>query len=279
MPLSMTPTALATPTPPVSTSLKFTGSDRFLRELRQRVDTYFETTGRHRRDCPSMYFKTATILVWFFGAYFLLLFAVHSWWLVLPLAIILGLGLAAIGFNIQHDGGHQGYSEKRWINKMMALTLDLMGGSSYLWDWKHNTIHHTYTNITGVDDDIDLGFLARLSPHQPRFWFHRLQGVYLWGLYGFLAIKWHLFDDFYQLAVGRIGVVLRGGRAAAEEAVGSEDGAGVAAAEVDAEKEPEGCCGDGQEGAHEMLRGGVAAGLPYLDGSKQRAGKRTTDLP
>ena len=125
--------------------------------------------------------------------------------LILPLAVILGLGLSAIGFNIQHDGGHKAYSKHPWINKVMSLMLDLMGGSSYMWDWKHNSIHHTYTNITGHDDDIDLGFFARLSPHQPRFWFHRLQGIYLWGLYGFLAIKWHLFDDFYGVAIGRIG--------------------------------------------------------------------------
>ena len=152
-----------------------------------------------------MYFKTATILAWFFGAYFLLLFAVAQWWLILPLAVLLGLALAAIGFNIQHDGSHKAYSKWPWINKMMALVLDLMGGSSYMWDWKHNSIHHTYTNITGYDDDINVGFLARMTPHQRRFWFHRLQGLYMWILYGFLAIKWHFYDDFHQIAIGRIG--------------------------------------------------------------------------
>ena len=189
----------------VSPKLKFAGSDRFIRELRRRVDAYFEQSGRRRRDCPQMYFKTATILAWFFAAYFLLLFAVSSWWATLPLALMLGLGLAAIGFNIQHDGGHKAYSERPWVNKTMALTLDLMGGSSYLWDWKHNSLHHTYPNIEGHDDDINVGVLARLSPRQQRFPFHRMQGVYLWLLYGFLAIKWHLFDDFHQVAVGRIG--------------------------------------------------------------------------
>ncbi len=185
--------------------LKFSGSDRFLRELRKRVDAYFERTGRSRRDCPQMYFKTATIMAWFASAYILLLFVVHSLWLVLPLAVVLGLALAAIGFNIQHDGGHRAYSDRKWINKVMALTLDLMGGSSYLWDWKHNSIHHTYPNVNGQDDDINLGFLGRLSPQQRRFWFHRLQGIYLWLLYGFLAIKWHLVDDFYQISTGHIG--------------------------------------------------------------------------
>jgi linoleoyl-CoA desaturase len=188
-----------------SQHLKFNGSDRFLRELKKRVDAYFEKTGRPRRDCPEMYFKTATILAWFFGAYLLLLLFVTSWWLALPLAMVLGVAVAAIGFNIQHDGGHKAYSSRPWVNKIMALTLDLMGGSSYLWDWKHNSIHHTYPNIDGHDDDIDVGILGRLSPHQKRYWFHRLQGLYLWALYGFLAIKWHFFDDFYNLAVGRIG--------------------------------------------------------------------------
>ena len=185
--------------------VKFNGSDRFLRELRRRVDAYFERTGRPRRDCPQMYFKTATILAWFFSAYVLLVFVCTSWWIVLPLAVVLGLSMAAIGFNIQHDGGHKAYSERPWINKVMALTLDLMGGSSYLWDWKHNSIHHTYPNINGQDDDINVGYLARLSPQQRRFWFHRLQGIYMWLLYGFLAIKWHLIDDFYQISTGHIG--------------------------------------------------------------------------
>ncbi len=185
--------------------LKFNGSDRFLRELRKRVDAYFERTGRSKRDSARMYFKTATILAWFFSAYILLVFVVTSWWLVVPLAIVLGLALAGIGFNIQHDGGHKAYSNYPWVNKIMALTLDLMGGSSYLWDWKHNSFHHTYPNIEGHDDDINLGFLGRLSPEQPRFWFHRFQGIYLWLLYGFIAIKWHLVDDFHQLISSKIG--------------------------------------------------------------------------
>lgn len=186
-------------------ALKFTRSDRFIRELRRRVDAYFESTGHRRRDCPSMYFKTATILTWFVAAYLLLMFVVTSWWLVVPLAVILGVAIAAIGFNIQHDGGHRAYSDRQWVNKVMSLTLDLMGGSSYLWDWKHNALHHTYPNIDGHDDDINIGIFGRLSPQQKRYWFHRLQGFYLWVLYGFLAIKWHFVDDFYQIAVGRIG--------------------------------------------------------------------------
>jgi len=101
----------------------------------------------------------------------------------------------------------------------------LLGGSSYVWARKHNSIHHSLTNITGQDDDINVGFLGRLSPHQPRLKLHRLQHLYLWVLYGFLAIKWHLIDDFHDVLTGRIGthriprprgrdlVILLGGKA------------------------------------------------------------------
>jgi len=207
------PNSFATPAPTMTPAaaavlggkLKFNTSDRFVRELRKRVDAYFEKTGRRKRDVPAMYFKTATILAWFLSAYLLLLFFASSWWTVVPLAMVLGLATAAIGFNIQHDAGHRAYSDRQWVNKAMSLSLDMIGGSSYLWDWKHNSIHHTYPNIDGEDDDINVGILGRLSPHQPHYWFHRLQGIYLWLLYGFLAIKWHLFDDFYSVAIGKIG--------------------------------------------------------------------------
>src|SRR5207302_10326874 len=102
-------------------------------------------------------------------AQFLIVSVATSWWPIVPLAVVIGLDIAAIGFNIQHDGGHKAYSNHQWINKLMALTLDLMGGSSYLCNCKHNSIHHTYTNINGHDDDINVGFLGRLSPEQPRF--------------------------------------------------------------------------------------------------------------
>ena len=165
----------------------------------------FRSTGRRQRDCPQMYVKTAIILAGFAASYVLLVFVAQTWWQALPLAILLGLATAGIGFNIQHDGGHHAYSDHPWVNKLMAMTLDLIGGSSYLWHWKHGVFHHTYVNITGHDTDIDLGLLGRLTPHQKRLAFHRWQHFYLWPLYGLLAIKWHLFDDFRDVITGRIG--------------------------------------------------------------------------
>lgn len=190
---------------PHATALpKFDRADAFQGELRKRVEHYFRSTGKRPRDCPRMYVKTAALFVWLIGSYVVLLCG-PVWWLAVPLALSLGLAVAAVGFNVQHDGGHRAYSDRPWVNRLMACTLDLLGGSSYVWSHKHNAIHHTYTNITGHDDDINIGWLGRLSPHQPRRWFHRLQHLYLWALYGLLPIKWVLFDDFRNVIIGRIG--------------------------------------------------------------------------
>lgn len=191
------------PSPPHG-SLKFQPGSKFQSELRRRVDRYFETTGLPRRDCPRMYLKTAMIAAWTVTSYGLLLAFADVTWVGLLLSIALGLGVAAIGFNIQHDGAHRAYSRRPWLNKIMALSLDLVGASSYLWARKHNSIHHTYANVTGHDGDIDLGGIGRLSPHQPRLWLHRFQHFYLWPLYGLLTVKWQLYDDFHDLAVGRV---------------------------------------------------------------------------
>lgn len=190
---------------PAAGALKFAASDGFQRELRRRVDQYFAGSGRRPRDCPSMYLKTVVVAGWLMASYVALVFWATSWSTALPLAVSLGLSMAAVGFNLQHDGAHHAYSDRRWVNRLMAMSLDLLGGSSYVWDKKHNSVHHSYTNVTGHDDDINIGFFGRLSPHQRRLRFHRLQHFYLWVLYGLLPVKWQLYDDFRDVLLGRVG--------------------------------------------------------------------------
>jgi linoleoyl-CoA desaturase len=135
-------------------------------------------------------------MVWLAGSYLALVCLAASWWQAVPLAISLALAMAGVGFNIQHDGNHGAYSRHCGVNKVAALSLNLLGGDAYFWRYKHNIAHHSYPNVAGSDDDIRLGPLARLSPHQRRYWFHRFQHLYVWGLYALLAINWQLSGDF-----------------------------------------------------------------------------------
>jgi linoleoyl-CoA desaturase len=176
----------------------------FLAELRGRADAYFAATGKSERDCWQMYLKTAVILAWLATSYALLVFAAPTVWVAAPLSISLALAISAVGFSIQHDGAHHAYSRFASVNRLAALSLDLIGASSYLWRWKHVVMHHTYPNVDGQDADIDAGPVARLAPQQRRRWFHRWQHLYLWPLYGLTAAVWHLYGDFRDVIAGSI---------------------------------------------------------------------------
>ena len=197
--------AVPPPTDACAQTLRFNGDNAFHRELKRRVNADFLSRGCTPRDNGHMYLKSAIILSLFALAYVALIFFAGSWWQAVPLCVILGMATAGIGFNIMHDGGHMAYSERRWINRITALSLDLVGGSSYVWQWKHGRFHHTWVNVDGHDSDIDLGVLARLSPGQRRRPWHRWQHLYLWVLYAVTVLRWHLYGDFRDLATGTIG--------------------------------------------------------------------------
>jgi linoleoyl-CoA desaturase len=182
------------------------GKDQgFHQVLRARVRQYLDTSGLPARGLRTMYVKTAALFLWLAASYVLLVFMAENAWQGVPLAVSLGLAIAGIGFGVQHDGAHGSYSTREGVNRLMARALDLLGGSSFVWQRKHNVLHHTWPNVEGVDDDIDAGSLARLSPGQPRRSFHRIQHIYMWPLYCFLAVKWQLYDDFAIVVRGRMG--------------------------------------------------------------------------
>lgn len=192
-------------TRPAGGRLMFAPGNEFQVELRRRVEEFLRRTGLPARDRLRMYVKAVVILASFALLYGGLVFLAAGWWQGLLLAVGLGGAAAAIGLNIMHDGGHGALSKYPWVNRLAAMTLDVIGGSSYIWHWKHGIYHHTYANVAGYDSDIDLGALGRLSPHQRRRWYHRWQHWYLWLLYGVMAIRWHVYDDFRDLLRGRIG--------------------------------------------------------------------------
>ena len=128
-------------------------SNSFHQDLKSSVDDYFSVNRIQKTGNWKLYSKALTLVPAAIGLYVLLL--VH-----LPLISgmlisgLLGFVLASIGFNVMHDACHGSYSNKSWINNLMGLSLNLLGGNAFIWKFKHNIIHHTYTNIDGIDDDI-----------------------------------------------------------------------------------------------------------------------------
>jgi linoleoyl-CoA desaturase len=190
---------------PTHVDVKFPAHSPLRAELNRRVEEYFETSGRPKSGGARMVTKSVLVLAWLAASYVLLVFFAANWWQVGLCAVSLSLAVAGVGFNIQHDGGHDAYSGRRGGNKLSALSLDLIGGSSFVWRFKHAVLHHHFTNIDGVDEDVDSAPFLRLAPTQKRRWWHRLQHWYAWVLFGFLPPKWAFFDDFVAVARGRVG--------------------------------------------------------------------------
>jgi linoleoyl-CoA desaturase len=172
--------------------------------LQSCVDQFFAATGKSRYADARMYVKAVVLLAWFGLSYYALVFGAATVWQGLLAAVSLGLAVAGIGFNIQHDGNHGAFSKRNWLNRLTGLTLDLMGASSYLWIHKHNLAHHTYTNIPGSDEDIEIYPLGRLAPDDPYYALHRFQHFYLWLVYALLPTQWYFYNDFRKLWTGKI---------------------------------------------------------------------------
>ena len=188
-----------------ATKAKFLEAGPFHQALKTRVERYFQESGRSPRDLPAMYVKTVTLLGWLGASYAFLLFGSTSLWSALAGCVSLGLAMAGIGFSVQHDANHGGYSEHKSVNRVLAWTLDVLGGSSYVWSWKHNIFHHSHPNVAGLDADVDIQPFCRVAPAQPLHAAHRFQHLYIWLLYGLLAVKWHFVDDFKDVLNGSVG--------------------------------------------------------------------------
>ncbi|MCG3133184.1 MAG: hypothetical protein HMLKMBBP_00295 [Planctomycetes bacterium] len=185
--------------------IRFREHSPFWNELTRRVDAHFAGSGRAQTGGVRMVVKTLAIFAWLGASYFALVWYASGWETAVPLAISLSLAVAGVGFNVQHDGGHDAYAKSKFWNRVTAASLDLVGGSSYVWRWKHSIMHHTFTNVDGHDEDIDSAPFLRLAPGQRRRSFHRFQHWYAWLLFGFLPGKWAYWDDFSAVIRGKVG--------------------------------------------------------------------------
>ena len=176
-------------------------------ELKKRVNDYFKLNNESPSGNSKLYLKAIILILSYIALYIHLVFFTPSAWLAIPECLLLGLLTAAIGFNVMHDGAHGSFSTNPRVNLAAAFALDFLGASSFMWNTKHNVIHHAFTNIEGVDDDIEAGRLLRMAPQQKRYPFHKYQYVYFWPLYGLLYLTWVFYTDYKKYFTGKVGAV------------------------------------------------------------------------
>jgi len=140
-------------------SVKFASghNDEFYKTLKKRVNEYFKKENISRHANFQMVFKTIAMLAIYFTPFVLMLTVVENYWLIMLLWMVMGFGMAGIGLSVMHDANHGAYSSKEWVNKLVGNVMIFLGGSDVNWRIQHNILHHTYTNVTGMDEDINPG--------------------------------------------------------------------------------------------------------------------------
>jgi len=182
-------------------NILFINKDRtqFFGTLRKRVDVYFKEKGISRNADWRMYLKTVAMFSFYFVPFALILFGGLNQWIMLGLALFMGVAVSGIGLSIMHDSNHGGYSKNHTVNNVLGYSLNLIGGAAFNWKVQHNLLHHTYTNIYGHDEDLNPEGVMRFSPKAEHRWFFKYQHIYAIFLYGIMTFFWVLHKDFKQL--------------------------------------------------------------------------------
>ena len=151
----------------VKGNIKFAGEDQkeFFKVLRNRVDNYFIENNISKHANAQMIIKSILLLTLFLGPLVVMSLVNMSVGLQMVGWFVMGLALAGIGMSVMHDANHGAYSNNDTVNKLMGYSLVLLGGSIFNWKLQHNILHHTYTNISKYDEDIDDKLILRMSPH------------------------------------------------------------------------------------------------------------------
>jgi linoleoyl-CoA desaturase len=183
-----------------------TSQNSFFKSLKQKVDNYFAENDLNPAGNSKLYGKSIMQVLAAAGLYVVLVFFTPPAFIAMFLCLILGLNLAIIGFNVMHEGGHHSFSQYTWLNNVSSYFLNVLGGNAYYWKIKHNINHHTYTNIDGMDSDIDVKPFMRLHEDQPLRPYHRYQHIYWVILYSISYLVWIFYEDFQKYVSGKVAV-------------------------------------------------------------------------
>ena len=177
----------------------------FSKVVKKRVAQYFEDNNLSRNANTAMYIKTVLMLTLYIGSYALIISGQFSLAFMWFCTFLLGVGMAGVGFCISHDAMHGAYSSNKYVNKALGYTFDMMGANSYIWNIMHNIVHHTYTNIEGHDEDIDVADFIRLSPHAEVKKIHRVQHIVAFLAYSLTSFFWVFVKDYKKFLQSNIG--------------------------------------------------------------------------
>jgi linoleoyl-CoA desaturase len=180
--------------------VKFVNKDKslFFPTLRKRVDAYFTENNLPKSGNSRILIKSIILLLLYLVPFALLLALTPGLGVSLMLWFVMGIGVAGVAMSVMHDANHGAFSKSKTLNYLMAHSVNLLGASAFNWKLQHNILHHTYTNVVEMDEDIDDMVFMRFSPHTNVRFFHKVQWAYAFFFYGLLTLYWVTLKDFLQ---------------------------------------------------------------------------------
>jgi linoleoyl-CoA desaturase len=188
--------------------LKYQNKDQsaFLPTLKQRVDHFFQERNVSRHANKFMIFKTILFLSIAVALYVVIITSILPLLIQLGAAILLGMTMAFIGFNICHDALHGAYSSNQQVNKALGFVFNVIGANAYVWNLTHNKVHHSYTNIVDHDEDIEIApGLIRVNETDKANKLQRYQHIYAFFLYSLTTLSWFFRKDYLKFFKKDIG--------------------------------------------------------------------------
>jgi len=177
------------------------GENSFIETVTERVNSYFKTNHLSPYANMGMWIKTVAMLSLYFLPYVFIITggAAAKPWLFFGCWFLMAFGMTGIGTSVMHDANHGTYSSNKKVNNFISHILEIIGGYAVTWRIQHNVLHHTYTNIAGLDEDIEGIKYLRLSPRQPWLPVHRYQHLYAWFFYMMMTLFWMTAKDYLQV--------------------------------------------------------------------------------
>lgn len=179
----------------------------FYNTLKQRVLAYFKENKISRYANSRAIIKAIIFFSFYISSYLLIISGKLPLWGFLSLWFFMGVFILLTAMSVVHDAAHGVFSSKKWVNQVLIHFANLVGGDGYMYKYKHTVSHHPYTNIHGMDIDLEQSGMVRVTPYTKSKSKHRHQYWYMKILYPFYILFWVLLRDFKYYRMEKIGLV------------------------------------------------------------------------
>jgi len=177
----------------------------FFHTVNQKVNDYFVSNKISKKTNAFGMFKAVFFCTAFLTLYYLIIFAQGNNLQLLAAFALLGFVQICIVLNLGHEGVHSSFSDKRWVNHLLAFSFDLIGSSGYLWKMRHVYSHHPYPMVPEHDVDIQQTNMLTFMPMEkakPIFKYQQIYVPFLYCFYTLNAIFKRDWTDFFSYKIG-----------------------------------------------------------------------------